>query len=122
MITSALRTGYPLPQITPCLLDRSMSIYQGFHVIQKEEEEDYGLPRTLNLETLQNEQYLYVLSSRFGDADRLELFVSIFCVGVSTSFSIMTKLDRLMVRTKEVVGEQFHIRGVDLAPAVTIRV
>lgn len=60
MITSALRTGYPLPQITPCLLDRSMSIYQGLDVIQKEAEEDYGLPRTLNLETLQNEQYLYV--------------------------------------------------------------
>jgi hypothetical protein len=60
MITSALRTGYPLPQITPCLLDRSMSVYHGFDVIQKEEEEDYGLPRTLNLETLQNEQYLYV--------------------------------------------------------------
>jgi Aromatic acid exporter family member 2 len=59
MISSALRTGYPLPQITPCpLLDRSMSIYQGLDVIQKEAGENYGLPRTLNLETLQNEQYL----------------------------------------------------------------
>jgi hypothetical protein len=59
MISSSLHTGYPLPQITPCpLLDRSMSIYQGLDVIQKEAGEDYGLPRILNLETLQNEQYL----------------------------------------------------------------
>jgi hypothetical protein len=31
----------------------------------------------------------------------------------------MTRLDRLMVATKEVVGEQFYIRGVDLAPGVS---
>jgi Aromatic acid exporter family member 2 len=59
MISSSLRTGYPLPQITPCpLLNRAMSIYEGLDVIQKDAEDDYGLPRTLELETLQNEQYL----------------------------------------------------------------
>ncbi len=35
--------------------------YHGFSVIHKEAEEDFGLPRTLTLETLQDEQYLYVL-------------------------------------------------------------
>jgi hypothetical protein len=35
-----------------------------------------------------------------------------FCVGVSTSFGIVTRLDRLMHATKELVGEQYHIRGV----------
>ena len=59
MISSALRNGDPLPQITPCpLLDRFTLQYQGLDVIHKEAEEDYGLPRTLTLDTLQNEQYL----------------------------------------------------------------
>ena len=35
-----------------------------------------------------------------------------FCVGVSTSFGIVSRLDRLMHATKELVGEQYHIRGV----------
>ena len=35
-----------------------------------------------------------------------------FCVGVSTAFSIMTRLDRLMMATKEVVGEQYYIHGM----------
>jgi hypothetical protein len=35
-----------------------------------------------------------------------------FCVGISTAFGIVRNLDRLMVATKEVVGEQFHIQGV----------
>ena len=35
-----------------------------------------------------------------------------FCVGVSTSFGIVTRLDRLMLATKELVGEQYHIHGV----------
>ena len=37
-----------------------------------------------------------------------------FCVGVSTTFTIITRLDRLMVAAKEVVGEQYHIHGVGL--------
>jgi hypothetical protein len=49
----------------------------------------------------------------------MDVDISVFCVGVSTSFSIMTRLDRLMVATKEVVGEQFHIHGVGLASGAT---
>ncbi|KAF9457122.1 hypothetical protein BDZ94DRAFT_1203283 [Collybia nuda] len=101
MISSSLRTGTPLPQITPSpLLDRFMLQYHGLDVIHKDAEEDYGLPRTLTLDTLKNEQYL------------------IFCVGVSTSFSIMTRLDRLMVAAKEIVGEQYYIHGVGYKPSV----
>ncbi|EDQ99398.1 uncharacterized protein LACBIDRAFT_316563 [Laccaria bicolor S238N-H82] len=95
MISTALRTGSPLPQITPCpLLDRFMLRYHGMNVIHKDAEEDYGLPRSLTLETLQNEQYL------------------MFCVGVSTAYGIVNRLDRLMIAVKEVVGEQYHITGV----------
>ncbi len=40
------------------------------------------------------------------------IFYRCFCVGVSTSFGIVTRFDRLMHATKELVGEQYHIRGV----------
>jgi hypothetical protein len=59
MIATALRTGTPLPQVTPCpLLDRYTLKYHGLNVIHTDAEEDYGLPRNLTLETLQNEQYM----------------------------------------------------------------
>ena len=59
MVSSSLRTGNPLPQITPTpLLDRFMLKYHGLDIIHKESEEDYGLPRALTLDTLQDEQYL----------------------------------------------------------------
>ncbi|KAJ7047102.1 hypothetical protein C8F04DRAFT_1308883, partial [Mycena alexandri] len=105
MISTALRTGCALPQITPCpLVDRFSSQY-GLQVIKKDSEEDYGLPRTLTLETLQNEQYL------------------MFCVGVATAYGIMGRLDRLMLTVKEIVGEQYHIHGagVSLATRVATR-
>ncbi|KAE9392227.1 hypothetical protein BT96DRAFT_924850 [Gymnopus androsaceus JB14] len=95
MISTSLRNGAPLPQITPCpLIDRFMLKFHGLNVIHKEAEEDYGLPRTLTRETLENEQYL------------------MFCVGVSTAFGIVSRLDRLMLAAKEIVGEQYHIRGL----------
>src|SRR5712671_2732622 len=39
-------------------------------------------------------------------------FFRCFCVGVSTSFGIVTRFDRLMHATKELVGEQYHIHGI----------
>ncbi|KAH7888067.1 hypothetical protein F5I97DRAFT_1806524 [Phlebopus sp. FC_14] len=97
LISSSLRTGQPLPQVTPCpLLDRFMSRFHGLNVIHEESEDDFGLPKTLTLETLESLQYLT------------------FCVGVSTAFGIVTRLDRLMVAVKELVGEQYHIHGVGL--------
>ncbi|KZV73701.1 hypothetical protein PENSPDRAFT_602548 [Peniophora sp. CONT] len=95
LISTALRTGAPLPQITPCpLLERFIVHGHGLNVIRHEQDDDYGLPRTMTIDTLENEQY------------------SVFCVGVSTAFGIVNRLDRLMVATKELVGEQYHIHGV----------
>jgi Aromatic acid exporter family member 2 len=37
-----------------------------------------------------------------------------FCVGVTTAYGIVHRLDRLMVATKELVGEQYHIHGIGL--------
>ncbi|KAI0638721.1 hypothetical protein C8Q77DRAFT_1044286 [Trametes polyzona] len=95
MISTALRTGNPLPQITPCpLLDRFMIHTHGLNVIRQEADDDYGLPRTMTIDTLENEQYLC------------------FSVGVTTAFGIVLRLDKLMVATKELVGEQYHIHGI----------
>lgn len=59
MISTALRTGTPLPQVTPCpLLDRFVAFHQGLNVLRNEVEDDYGLPRTLTIDTLEDEQYL----------------------------------------------------------------
>ncbi len=39
-----------------------------------------------------------------------------FCVGVATAYAILTRLDRLMVATKQLVGEHFHIYGIGGQP------
>ncbi|KIK91214.1 hypothetical protein PAXRUDRAFT_150011 [Paxillus rubicundulus Ve08.2h10] len=97
LISSALRTGNPLPQVTPCpLLDRFMERQHGLSVIHEGSDDDFGLPKVLTMETLESLQYLT------------------FCVGVSTAFGIVTRLDRLMVAVKELVGEQYHIDGIGL--------
>ncbi|KAF9035517.1 hypothetical protein BJ165DRAFT_1533514 [Panaeolus papilionaceus] len=97
MVSSCLRTGTPLPQVTPCpLQDRFMLRYHELEVIHKEAEEDYGLPRIMTLETLKDEQYM------------------IFCVGVATAFAIVNRLDRLMIAAKELLGEHYHIHGIGM--------
>ncbi|KAG2004212.1 hypothetical protein CC2G_002792 [Coprinopsis cinerea AmutBmut pab1-1] len=95
MISTSLRTGHPLPQITPCpLLDRFTMRNQGLDIIHRDSEEDFGLPRLLTMDTLMDEQYM------------------IFCVGISTAFGIINRLDRLMLAVKEIVGEQYHLHGI----------
>ncbi|TDL21197.1 hypothetical protein BD410DRAFT_821614 [Rickenella mellea] len=97
MISTAIRTGTPLPQITPCpLLDRFMGQHQNVNLLREDMEDGFGLPSVLNIDTLENEQYLF------------------FSVGVCTAYGVVTRLDRLMLATKELVGEQYHIHGVDL--------
>ena len=62
MISTALRTGAPLPQITPCpLLDRFILYHHGLNVLRHEDDADYGLPRTMSIDVLENEQYMSVL-------------------------------------------------------------
>ncbi|KAF8431956.1 hypothetical protein L210DRAFT_3650787 [Boletus edulis BED1] len=97
LISFSLRTGKPLPQVTPCpLLNRFMERRHGLNIVHEESEEDFGLPKVLAEETLESLQYMN------------------FCVGLSTAFSIMTRLDKLMVAVKELVGERYHIDGVGL--------
>lgn len=71
MISIALRTGAPLPQITPCpLLDRfvahqhpNLDPHQApLHGREQSSSDEYGLPRSLTIDILEDEQYLYVSS------------------------------------------------------------
>ncbi|KAF8510808.1 hypothetical protein BU17DRAFT_55138 [Hysterangium stoloniferum] len=99
MISTALRTGMALPQITPApLLERFWRDQHGFNILRQNELEtdDYGLPRKVTFETLKDEQYMF------------------FSVAVSRAYSIISHLDLLMVATKELVGEQFHIEGIEI--------
>jgi hypothetical protein len=60
MISTSLRTGTPLPQITPCpLVDRFLAQDYGFSVVRQGVEDDFGLPRTMTIEILENEQYMF---------------------------------------------------------------
>ena len=43
-----------------------------------------------------------------------DTFSRYYCVGVSTAFGIVNYLDKLMVATKELVGEQYHIHGIGI--------
>jgi len=59
LISTTLKTGNPLPQVTPCpLLNRFIERHHGFGVIHQESEDDLGLPKTLTIETLESLQYL----------------------------------------------------------------
>jgi len=59
LVSLSLRTGAPLPHITPSpLLDRFMLKYHGLNVSHKEKDTEHALPVPLSLETLKNEQYL----------------------------------------------------------------
>lgn len=42
----------------------------------------------------------------------MTVFNRYFSVGVATAFGIVTRLDRLMLAAKELVGEQYHIHGI----------
>ena len=113
LISSSLRNGNPLPQVTPCpLLHRFMERRHGLNVVHEESEEDFGLPKVLTEDTLESLQYMCVLS--FVTSSSSPSHRRIFCVGVSTAFGFVTRLDNLMVAVKELVGEQYHIDGIGL--------
>ena len=61
MISTALRTGTPLPQITPVpLLDRFWRDHPGLNILQQEVAVDAALPSSVTFDILKNEQYMYV--------------------------------------------------------------
>jgi len=75
------------------LLDRFLRYNHGLDVV-REAEDELVLPN--NDELLEDEQYMY------------------YCVGICTAYSMVNNLDKLMVATKELVGEQYHIHGIGI--------
>lgn len=80
MISNSLRTGNPLPQITPCpLVDRFMRQNKGLEVEIVEAEYSPRRSKAMTIDILEDLQYLML------------------CVGVSTVFGIITRLVSLRV-------------------------
>ncbi|TIB35407.1 hypothetical protein E3P84_01376 [Wallemia ichthyophaga] len=89
MCATSIKTGMPLPQITPCpLVDRGYSAKLGLDLGEHVPD---GLPSHVDFNVLKSEEYW------------------LYCVAYSLSQSILIRLDRLMIYTKSLVGEQFHI-------------
>jgi hypothetical protein len=61
MISTALRSGTPIPQITPCpLMNRFLRYNHGLNVVQEEEDDEFELPKTITIDVLKDDQYMYV--------------------------------------------------------------
>jgi hypothetical protein len=59
LISNALRTATPLPQITPGpLVERFMKTQHGLNNLRQQADNDYGLPGTVTVSTLEDEQYM----------------------------------------------------------------
>lgn len=98
-------------------MNRFLRYNHGLDIAQEEEDDEFGLPKTATVEMLEDEQYMYdvlPLSSDCAPICVLMRFSRYYCVGISTAFSIVNNLDKLMVATKELVGEQYHIHGIGI--------
>ncbi|CDU22185.1 uncharacterized protein SPSC_00815 [Sporisorium scitamineum] len=95
MCSTALKTGQPLPQVTPCpLVDRFMDTPHGFNVLHQQGHADdvlASLPAKITLATLQDAEYMT------------------FSVGVATLFGLVVRIDKLCVAVKELVGESYAV-------------
>lgn len=100
MCSTALRTGEPLPQVTPCpLVDRFMNVPHGLYPYLASENsvgevmEDLlsTLPAKITLSTLEDAEYMT------------------FSVGVATLFGLVVRIDKLCVTVKELVGESYAV-------------
>ncbi len=101
MCSTALKTGEPLPQITPCpLVDRFMDTPHGFNAYMPSHHHhnnDAGvhsgvdellaeLPQKITMTTLEDAEYMT------------------FSVGVATLFGLVVRIDKLCVAVKEFGG------------------
>ncbi|KAL7418186.1 hypothetical protein BDY24DRAFT_437656 [Mrakia frigida] len=101
LCATCLRSASPLPQITPCpLIERYLERHHGLRIDMDydesvhHEEESGGVPRHVTAEVLESIEYCN------------------FAVGCATAFAIVGRLDRLMVISKTLLGETFHIDGL----------
>ncbi|BFZ62657.1 hypothetical protein YB2330_003760 [Saitoella coloradoensis] len=96
MVSTALKTGSSLPQIVPSpLVDRFYQRIYGLKVVwgDEDDEDDDGLPRHIDYETLQQREY------------------ALFAVGCTLTSGIVLRLDKLMWICKSLVGEIYSLPG-----------
>lgn len=64
LISTALRSGTPIPQITPCpLLNRFLRYNHGLNIVREEEDDEFELPKTTTIDVLRDDQYMYAAST-----------------------------------------------------------
>ncbi|KAK0549805.1 hypothetical protein OC845_002960 [Tilletia horrida] len=102
MTSSALRSAMPLPQLTAAPLVHRFLLLEGDlagqeswraeHRVHRPEDQDtFGFPKHFGRELLEDEVFMTL------------------AVAMTTSFGILLRLDRLMVCTKELVGEAYPV-------------
>lgn len=92
MCSTALQTGAPLPQITPCpLLDRYLLYRPGFSITRDDDDDHLGLPVHITYDILSDPDYFN------------------YAVGCSTVAGLVIRLDKLMLLVKELVGEGYAV-------------
>ncbi|WVR04089.1 hypothetical protein IAU60_001088 [Kwoniella sp. DSM 27419] len=98
MCSTALRAGTALPQITPSPLVARfrMGKTKGLDLPHDPTDPSSDLPSLVTVDVLESENYLR------------------YALGITTTFSLISRLDRIVVICKTLLGENFHISGLHL--------
>jgi len=97
MCAAGLRSGTPLPQITPSpLVERFRKGKWTGIQIPELADPALEIPSLVTADVLESDVYMR------------------FAVGVSTTASIMARLDRIVVICKTLLGESYHISGLQV--------
>ncbi|KIR40091.1 hypothetical protein I307_04809 [Cryptococcus deuterogattii 99/473] len=98
MCSTALRAGTPLPQITPSPLVARfrMGKTKGLDLPQDPTDQSGELPSLVTVDVLESDNYMR------------------YALGITTTFSLISRLDRIVVICKTLLGENYHISGLHL--------
>ncbi|WWC68937.1 uncharacterized protein I206_102873 [Kwoniella pini CBS 10737] len=98
MCSTALRAGTALPQITPSPLVARfrMGKTKGLDLPHDPTDPSGELPSLVTVDVLESDNYLR------------------YALGITTTFSLISRLDRIVVICKTLLGENFHISGLHL--------
>ncbi|OCF42538.1 hypothetical protein I317_03654 [Kwoniella heveanensis CBS 569] len=98
MCSTALRAGTALPQITPSPLVARfrMGKTKGLDLPHDPTDPSSDLPSLVTVDVLESDNYLR------------------YALGITTTFSLVARLDRIVVICKTLLGENFHISGLHL--------
>ncbi|WVQ74377.1 hypothetical protein IAR50_003978 [Cryptococcus sp. DSM 104548] len=98
MCSTALRAGSSLPQITPSPLVARfrMGKTKGLDLPLDPTDQSNELPSLVTVDVLESENYMR------------------YALGITTTFSLVSRLDRIVVICKTLLGENYHIAGLHL--------